>query len=42
MDRFLRKMHLEMRYLEEGGAGAYLTADAYKRECSKVEDVHYS
>ena len=42
MDRFLKKMHLEMRYLEESGAGPYLTADAYKRKCSKVEDVQYS
>ena len=42
MGRFLKKMHLEMRHLEEGGAGPYLTADTYKRKCSKVEDVQYS
>ena len=39
MDRFLKKLHLEVRSLKEGGTGAYLTADAYKGKCSKAEDV---
>ena len=42
MDRFLIKAAFGSEALIRGWRSAYVIADAYKRKCSKAEDIQYS